>query len=183
MFEFKDSIQYNGKATTDIFSNYRIHFDNALKSAQVIRYKIEGSPTPEMLSYILYGSVQYYWTILMLNDIVNPYYDWICRDEIVQLTTSQKYVNFDNTSNAIVYHTDDNGKKYYRLKEYPIGSGLYYDIGDVHHNWLQYSGNLQPVTAILDELSKNEAKRDILIISPSTISRFMSTFQNSINEE
>lgn len=181
MFEYVPSVEYNNKSTTDLFRNYQIHFENALKSAQVIRYRIEGSPTPEMLSYLLYGDVKYYWTLLMINDITNPYYEWIKSDQIVQLCSMQKYANIRNGVDAILYHVDENDKKYYRLKEYPMNSGNYYDIGDIHHNRLQYIGTLKPVSAIEHELDDNEKLRDVLIVSPNTISRFDTAFLNSIN--
>ncbi|MGL6228680.1 MAG: baseplate wedge protein 53 [Culicoidibacterales bacterium] len=173
IFNFFDAVDYKGVPTANIFQNYTGLIKRAAKSFTLRKYQINGSPRPELLSHELYGNVRYYWILLALNDIADPFYDWVCEQEAVHQHTIQKYQNMPNGVNTIVYHVDTKGKKHYRMQEYPINSGNWYDIGDNNHAYIQYVGALAPVTAIEDALDKNDDKRIIQIIHPSDLTRFI----------
>lgn len=47
--------------------------------------------TPEELSDELYGDVQYYWTLLYINKIINPFTDWVIPSELMEEYVVAKY--------------------------------------------------------------------------------------------
>lgn len=182
MFEYFPPIVYNGSLTANIFKPYGSYFDDVVSRFIVRKYIVSGSPRPEAVSYNLYGDTKYYWILLFLNGVYDPFYDWICDEEAVHEYSAQKYANMENGVDEILYHVDDSGEMYWRLKEYPIGSGSWYDIGDTNHWYKQYSGTLIPVKAIEHELSVNESKRTIRIIAPTDLSRFMDEFNRKMEK-
>ncbi|ADM80174.1 baseplate wedge subunit [Aeromonas phage phiAS5] len=168
-----DPIVYNGVPTANIFKSYGKYFDEVAASFVLRKYFISGNPRPELLSYQLYGDSSYYWILLYLNGIYDPFHGWIKSQEQVHTSTQQKYKNFPQKENTVLYHVDTKGKKYQRMSEYPIGSGNWYDIGDTAHLHLQHQGTLAPVSAIEHELNENENKRNILILSPGDLQTFL----------
>ena len=39
-------------------------------------YYVKDGETPESISYDFYDTVEFYWTILLVNEIIDPYHDW-----------------------------------------------------------------------------------------------------------
>ena len=39
-------------------------------------YEVQDGQKPEHISYDLYETVDYYWVILVCNNIIDPYHDW-----------------------------------------------------------------------------------------------------------
>ena len=48
-------------------------FDNM---AYMNEYEVQDGQKPEHISYDLYETVDYYWVILVCNNIIDPYHDW-----------------------------------------------------------------------------------------------------------
>ncbi|ATI17696.1 baseplate wedge subunit [Aeromonas phage AS-yj] len=176
LFNYFPPIKYNGAPTADIFRPHGNYFDDILSKFIVRKYIVSGSPRPEVVSYDLYGDTKYYWILLFLNQVYDPFYDWICEEEIVHQYTAQKYKNLPAKEGTVLYHIDENGEMYFRMKEYPVGSGVWYDEGDTAHLYKQYVGTLVPVTAIEHELATNESKRTINVLNPSDLGRFMDEY-------
>lgn len=173
IFSYFDAKEYNNIRLTDIFKNYRTYFDKAIKNFNIKDYYITGAPRPEELSYMLYENVNLYWVLLLLNNVYDPYYDWIKEQDVCYKMAEQKYKYIGN---HIVYHRDKEYNKYYNLVEYPKGSNLYYDKGDTKYKHLQYSGSLVPVDIYEDAVIENEKYRRIKIIDPEDIGNFISNF-------
>lgn len=173
IFGFFDPVIYDGVPMADIFRSYKKYFDEISSNFVLQKFYITGSPRPELLSYKLYGDVSYYWVLLMLNEILDPFHGWIKDEEAVHKSCEQRYKNKPNGVNEILYHVDSDGKPFWRMKEYPVGSGNWYDIGDSLNKYLQHHGTLVPVTAIEHDLNENERKRTITIVAPNDISKFL----------
>ena len=56
-------------------------------------YNIKTWDTPEKISYDLYGTTEYYWTILYVNDIFDMYFDWPMSDEELQKYADDNFVD------------------------------------------------------------------------------------------
>lgn len=134
---------------------------------------IKDSDRPEYISYKLYGSVEYFWILLVCNNILNPYYEWIMPQESLYQYCKQKYKNFPEKENTIYYYKNEKNQKYYNVTEYPKDSGLWYDKLDKNRTSLQYKGILIPVTYLEDEIEKNEEKRIINALNPNDFTSFI----------
>lgn len=173
IFGFFDTTTYNSATCTDIFHPFKSYFDDALSGFVTRKFQITGSPRPEYLSHQLYGSPKYYWVILMANNNWDPFHGWVKSEEAVHQSSMIKYQNLPNKQHTVMYHIDSTGKKYYRMREYPVGSKNWYDEGDVDNKYIQHVGALVPVTAIEHELDLNEAKRVIDIVVPGDLPKFV----------
>lgn len=178
---FFGTIMYDGSETVDIFHNYNRYVDEVTKNFTIREYYIKGSPRPEMLSYQLYGDPHYYWVLLLINKIYDPYYDWVTDDDSVHEYARQKY-QYVGGVNKIAYHQNDAGERFWNVVEYPTGSGKWYDINDKDHSHLQYTGSMIPVTRIEAELDDNNKKRVVKIVNPSDIVHFVDSLRSLMEE-
>lgn len=172
LFSLFPTVEYKNTPTTDIYRDYRTYFKRVLKNYKPRSYQITGAFRPEQLAYLLYNNQQLYWVLTMLNNVYDPFYDWITTQETAYNAVTQKYSKVGG--NHVVYHIDKNNEKYYDLIEYPERSGKWYHKNDKDHEYLQYDGVLVPIDTYEDSLIINEGKREILIISPSDINSFVS---------
>jgi hypothetical protein len=67
-------------------------------------YDIKESDRPEIIADKIYGSTEYFWIILLLNDILNPF-DWYMSQITLQQYVDKKY----NNSSAIHHYEDSKG--------------------------------------------------------------------------
>lgn len=74
--EFYTFSDYYQSYVTNISA--RIAFEEKFKNnmAAYYVYRIKDSETPEILAYRLYGNPERHWIILLMNDIIDPLYDW-----------------------------------------------------------------------------------------------------------
>ncbi|QJT71874.1 baseplate wedge subunit [Shewanella phage Thanatos-1] len=183
LFSFFDSIPYNPKTIgkinneltgdtmmTDIFRNYKAYYNQVIGRYKLRNYYISGAPRPEELSYQLYGNTQFYWLLLMANNIYDPFYGWIVSQDTAYKMADQKYK--DVGGNQVLYHRDGEGNKYYNLVNKP-GTVEWYDKGDTNMLYVQYTGALAAVDIYEDAILTNEQKRNIVIISPDDLSNFI----------
>lgn len=131
-------------------------------------YQIASGERPESVADKLYNDAQLYWTILVINDIINPYLDWAMSDEEVEAYTRKKY----------------NGNVYGIHHYFWINSGKILDEVDENH-WRSMPPEdlpelISPVTNIQFETEENTKRRDILVVNPRYISRFVESFNRAL---
>lgn len=181
IFSFYQPIDYAGKLTTNIFKDYRAYFNRAAVGFQIRTYFIQGSPTPEQLAYKLYNNTQLYWVLLMLNNNYDPFYGWISSQESGYAAAEQRYSKIGGQQ--VLYHVDEQGEKYYNLVEDPNNPQHWYDKGDKFFRHIQYNGPLAAVDTMEDAVLKIEQKREIKIIDPKDIDRFVSAMIDEMERE
>ena len=79
--------QDSGLKSLDVLTNLttRFTFEEEFKTNTSVYYKydVEDGDTPEILAYKIYGSSEKHWVILLMNDIVDPLYDWPLKQQNV----------------------------------------------------------------------------------------------------
>lgn len=128
---------------------------------------------PEYIAYRLYGSVEYFWILMVCNNLLDPYFDWIMPQETLYQYCKQKYKNLEHKENTVYYHKNNKGQRFYNVTEYPKDSKLWFDKLDKNHLNLQYKGDLIPITYLEDEIEKNEEKRIINALDPNDFTAFI----------
>jgi hypothetical protein len=91
-----------------------ILFDTVNFDTDVEDLSLSGSPRPDQLSYDLYGTTDHAWAILGINNVIDPYYDWIKDDEELHEYVLRKYSTSETdtllyVSNLVNYYTAPNG--------------------------------------------------------------------------
>ena len=173
------TVDYGGADTVDLFHNFDRFYKNIETNYILKEYSIRGATRPELLSYELYGTVEYYWVLLMINSVYDPFYDWIMSDQAVHDYSAQKY-QYVGGVHQVAYHVNAEGEKFWNVVEDPDHPNLWYDKRDVIKKYLQYNGPMIPVSYIEHEINENEKKRIINIVPPTEIKNFVSDIRRQM---
>jgi len=84
MHFLNSKINYEGKLVTNIFHKYVFISSNEGKVKEYFDTDIEEGETPESLSYKHYGTTDYWWIVLIFNNIIDPFYDWLLSREAME---------------------------------------------------------------------------------------------------
>jgi hypothetical protein len=137
------------------------------------KYTVSSGDIPESAAYQLYQRADYYWVLLVINNMVNPYLDWPMSDEEVELYATKKY-----GADALydVHH--------------------YYWLNDPYHkdySWLDEVDRVDPIklraqfvvpmTNLEYEIEQNINRRDIVAINPRVVSQFVDAYNNALQEK
>lgn len=123
---------------------------------------VRDGQTPESLSYDYYKTVDFYWTILLINEIIDPYHDWPKSAQDLYDWSIQKYGSAAKLREAHHYVYAGTGVKV-----------------DFDHNDGS-SGTIVPVTNFAYESEENEKKRKVKLIKRTFIYEFSNQFQDLI---
>jgi len=106
----------NFEVVTNLLS--KVSFENDFKNNSVIYYEytITDGETPEILAHKIYGSVDKYWIILMLNDILHPQFDFPLNESSLNKYIDIKYRQAEYANNS----TEGTGTSWAKsnIKEY-----------------------------------------------------------------
>jgi hypothetical protein len=147
-FDLHNVIKYNGENVVDIFRKNKIYSDLRNNPLLFENYDVRDRESPEILSYRLYGSTDYHWVLLLINNIVNINTDWTLSVRDFGNFVSNKYSNPD-----AVHHYEDSD-------------------GDTVSITTSY-----PVTNYTFEERINDVKAKILILKPENLDLFVSNFK------
>ena len=133
-----------------------VKLDDSLKNNELFFniYEVLDNETPEIISYKMYGSTQYHWVIMLLNEKFDAYNDFPKSDNIIYNYSLDKYIDI----NALHHYEDSNGNivdQFYPLKT--IISNIDY------------------------ERQLNEEKRSIKILKKEILSEFVSNYKSLIS--
>lgn len=85
-------------------------------SAAYLKFVIDDGDTPETIAHKYYGDVEKHWIVLMMNNIIDPQYDWpLSQRDII------KYINNKYSANASAGQTGTqwaqaNNIAYYKIE-------------------------------------------------------------------
>jgi hypothetical protein len=73
----------------------RIKIKSAIKDnlSMFDKYDVSSGETPEEVSYKVYGSTDYFYVILLVNEITDRYYGWPLSDQAFEEYVKNKYAN------------------------------------------------------------------------------------------
>ena len=55
------------------------------------KYRVKAGESPEMVSMRFYGTVDYYWVVLLMNDIKDRFYEWPLSEQDFESFVKEKY--------------------------------------------------------------------------------------------
>lgn len=149
-------VQYGQHALRNIILKSKIGKDLIQSYDAFYPYTIKTGETPTSLAYDYYGSVEYVWLIFLVNDIVDPYYDWPMSDDIFQEYITNKYGSVTEAMNLA-------RGAYYRNANYS-----YWMTKTTYENISSTERTGWTVVSNYDyELYKNEEKRKIKLLDRS----------------
>ena len=76
---------------TDIFKRVRLRTNVKDNVTLLDPFDVPDGESPEMIAERHHGSPEYYWVILVVNNITDPYHDWPKSERQMQLYLADKY--------------------------------------------------------------------------------------------
>lgn len=125
-----------------------------------ITYTIKDDETPEILSDRLYGSVRFWWSVLLLNDIGDMFSEWPLSEDALERLVAEKYWGLDPMDTH--HYEDPYGDEVDPYALWRVGefSSPYNAIDTL---------KLIPISNYEYEYRRNELKKNILLVDPGHI--------------
>lgn len=164
--------KYDGSfiAIKNIFSRIKL-VDNIIPSITILEdYILDDTERPDTVSYEFYDDPGFDWVIMMINNIRNLYKDWPMDKNTLESYINSKYIN-----PLDVHHWETLPQYYEGNLILPGGSQVQENFRFItpDGNTLSKSLSIGPVSNYQYEVSKNDKKREILILKPEFLDEFV----------
>lgn len=83
----------------NIFSRFKIRSKVLNNALAFYKYQVRDGDTPEIVAYNEYGNPEYHWIICMVNDLIDPHFDFPLQTESLERHIVKKY-GYSSISNA-----------------------------------------------------------------------------------
>jgi hypothetical protein len=186
----------NADVVTNITS--RFGFEKSFKDNTVVyyEYNIQDSDTPEIIASKFYGDSEKHWVVLMLNDIVDPQFDWPLDQRTIISYINEKYSANASVGQSGIVWSQSNIHSYYKVEtrttnltgaeletKIEIDANTYANVAATTTNLQLEDGNSITITVSKEtksyydyEIEENETKRAIKLLKPE----FVSVIENEI---
>lgn len=101
----------NKQVVTDILSRSNFLREVANNADIAYEYQVKDSDTPEIIAHKIYGDPYRSWIVLLFNNIINPYYDWPMKNEVLESYIENKYNTSVQTAKSEIHHYEKEIKK------------------------------------------------------------------------
>lgn len=147
-------LEYNGVSVVDITHRLALIDWAAEYGSYLYPQKISSDMTPEKVSYSAYGTMEYWWLVCAVNNVVDPFYDWIMTDsEVMQYALK---IHGEDGINDIHHWLDSDGLAY--PEDSPENDRV-------------------PVTHIEHMMEMNEDKREIMLVRKDFVTKIEKEFK------
>jgi hypothetical protein len=141
---------------TDFFRRIKADKGNIETSLAYYEYQVRDGETPENLSANIYGKSEYHWVFLIVNEIIDPRWDWPMTASTLLRYVQNKY----GAGQELATHHYEN------------------EDGDVVH--VNYAGIKYSITNYDYEDQLNEQRRNIKVLKPRFLAEFVDGFMTKV---
>lgn len=176
-FDAQPNFYYPYKGGIKLSKNLfrRVRFRDNLNALYVAstKYTIQTGETPEIISNKRYGSTDWYWTILILNNIIDINNDWPVSDYELDIAIEKKYGDAQNDirfwETKSIYEGNNLVLEGGIILEYNQGRAVQQNPN--YYPTFNFKGKtgievIEKVTNREFEYRENEKKKDIYLIRP-----------------
>ena len=161
------------KNIVDLSRYVRSSNDLLVKKYEYFDYEINGSERPDQVAYNAYGSTEFYWIVLVINNIRNIWTEWPLGQEEFESYIVNKYGSIA-TAQASTYRNLAE-KDIYKastasLDELIIADGEAIDATIITDYSLVSGTDYKVVSDYEREMDLNNAKRNIKLVKKSLLS-------------
>ena len=158
----------NVNVVPDIFR--RIKLKNKVRDNLVLldKYDLTDGEKPEDVAFKIYGSVDYYWVVLLVNNVVDRYYDWPMGFQEFEEFVKDKYAE-----PGAIHHYEVKQSSGRQDGLSPEDYSHYIEVNADHLN-------SQAVSNYEYEQRLQNQKRQIKVLDPDYLSSFIEEFEKLI---
>jgi hypothetical protein len=137
-----------------------VKLDRILKDDAIFSdpYIVRDNETPEIISHKVYGSVDYHWVIMLINERFDPYNDFPKGDDIIQKHTFDNFGSLE----GIHHYEDADGNEICVLPGF--------------NNPVEI-----PITNYEYMVRLNESKRNIKILKKEILPDFVKRYKGAVS--
>lgn len=179
---------------TNIFLRFGFLSEVKNNTLSYYEYLIRDQDTPENLADRLYDDPEYHWVILLMNDIVNPLFDWPLKQDAFDKFIIDKYGNRE-TAQALVHNYEQ------IIRRTDVSTGVFNEIileidlpaynalpvSSLETKILSSGKNIEVLITrrVVDcytwENDKNETKRNIKLLKKEYLPKILGEFQGILS--
>ena len=178
----------------------RFGFEQSFKdnSAVYYEYDIQDGDTPEIIATKFYDSPERHWAVLMINNIVDPQFDWPLDQRTIISYINEKYLANASVGQSGTTWSQTNIHSYYKVEtrtsnstgselqsKLQIDANTYANVAATTTNLTLDDGNSITITTTKEtksyydyEIEQNEAKRTIKLLKPEFVSSIEEELRN-----
>ena len=178
----------------------RFGFEQSFKdnSAVYYEYDIQDGDTPEIIASKFYDSPERHWAVLMINNIVDPQFDWPLDQRTIISYMNEKYSANASVGQSGISWAQANIQSYYKVEtrtsnsteaelqsKLQIDANTYANVAVTTTNLTLDDGNLITIKVSKEtksyydyEIEENEAKRTIKLLKPEFVSSIEEELRN-----
>ena len=180
----------NADAVTSIVSRFAFESSFRNNTAVYYEYNIQDSDTPEIIANKFYGDSEKHWVVLMLNQIIDPQFDWPLDQRTIISFINEKYSANASAGQSGITWAQGNTHSYYKVEtrttnstntelqtKLQVDSNTYANVAASTTNLLLEDGNSITITISKEtktyydyEVEQNENKRTIKLLKPEFVS-------------
>jgi hypothetical protein len=199
-FDLFPKVLYDASGTRtgqyDVLTNltFRLGILRGVKDKALLyyTYQIQDGDTPEMIADKYYGDPTYHWVVLLMNDIVDPFYDWPLSYQNFVNYLVGKYGSVENSQETIARYERkitrrDSNSGVVTTTKMVIDETDYNSMAETTTNTYNLDHDNSTVTEIITrnivyayeaENESNEAKRTIVLLKKEYLPAIIDEFQN-----
>lgn len=95
---------FNQQLVTNIFARSSFLREVANNVDIAYEYQVQDSDTPEIIAHKVYGDPYRSWIVLLYNKIINPYYDWPMKNDVLEAYVANKYGTSLELTKSTIHH-------------------------------------------------------------------------------
>jgi hypothetical protein len=178
----------------------RIGFEQEFKknSAAYFKIVVTDDDTPEILAHKFYDDVEKHWIILMMNDIIDPQFDWPMKEPDLYKFIESKYANNASPEQTGTDWAQNNTQSYFKIETKTIVqtnqittekialdantyanvtiSSVSYTLNDGYQLNIDVTKETQSYFDY--EIESNDAKRNIILLRPEFVGIAINELKN-----
>lgn len=159
-------ITEDGYQLRNITLSVRIPVNQIVQSAMFYPYTVKDWESPTSVAFDYYGDISYTWLIALANNIIDFKTQWVKSQNDFIAYINAKYGSIAEAESQIVYYQNT------KDPSWPNATPL---------TWAnlpaEQAANFAPVTAYTDEVNRNEARRNIQLITKTQAPNIALQFQ------
>ena len=180
----------NVDVVTSIVSRFAFESSFRDNTAVYYEYNVQDSDTPEIIANKFYGDSEKHWVVLMLNQIIDPQFDWPLDQRTIISYINEKYSANASVGQSGVSWAQANIHSYYKIEtrttnstgtelqsKLEIDANTYANVAATTTNLTLDDGNSITIKVSKEtksyydyEVEENEAKRTIKLLKPEFVS-------------
>ena len=180
----------NVDVVTSIVSRFSFESSFRDNTAVYYEYNVQDSDTPEIIANKFYGDSEKHWVVLMLNQIIDPQFDWPLDQRTIISYMNEKYSANASVGQSGTAWAQSNIHSYYKVEtrttnstgaelqsKLEIDANTYANVAATTSNLTLDDGNSITITTTKEtksyydyEVEENEAKRTIKLLKPEFVS-------------